>query len=474
MNAEAPAADGLSAALAALRGARGTPAFGLEVAGLAADLCAAPAAVWLRAGESLGARPKDFAPPPPWRELARAAEASQAVRVGAAPGSPEAVIIAATVPRGGGVLVIGFQALSPMQVALARERLAILAALAAAEAEAAAAKEVGFAALVAQAIGVLGAEPDPRRAHHLAAFRLASGLGVRRVVLGLARRGRLIAWADSMEEAPAAGSDLARLRERVAEETLDRAGAFVAPSADAPPAVRDLAEGFGAWPLAGAPARAEGEGVAGVVLVELPAPREDAGALVQSLAAALGPVLAWRATGWGRARRRAALARSRRVLPRLASGLAVAFGVLAIVPWEDAVEAPFVAEAAAKQAVTAPFDGILAAAAALPGDRVEGGRTVLARLATRDLDLELAAARARAVADRREADIARAQGRPAQEQLALLSARRVEAQLALLEYRIYASRAARTDRRSCAVGRFAPPGRSAGEPRPGAVRGRSP
>lgn len=436
MNAEAPATDGLSAALAALRRARGTAAFGAEVAGLAADLCAAPSAAWLRAGERLGARPDDFSPPPPWRALASAAEASQAVRVGAEPGSPETVIVAAPVPRGGGALVTGFRALSPMQVALARERLALLASLAAAETEAAAAKEVGFAALIAQAIGVLGAEPDPRRALYLAALRLASGLGVARVVLGLARRGRLLAWAVSTEESPAVGSDLARAWERVVEETLDRTGPFVAPSDDAPPAVRDLADGFGARPLAGAPARAEGDGAAGVVLVEFPSPREDAAALVESLAAALRPVLAWRAAGWGSAQRRAALARSRRIVPRVVLGVALTLGALAVVPWEAAVEAPFVAEAAAKQAVTAPFDGILAAAPALPGDRVEGGRTVLARLATRDLDLELAAARARAVADRREADIARAQARPAQEQLALLSARRAEAQVALLEYRI--------------------------------------
>lgn len=40
------------------------------------------------------------------------------------------------------------------------------------------------------------------------------------------------------------------------------------------------------------------------------------------------------------------------------------------------------------------------------------------------------------MADWCEADIAPAQGRPAQVQLALLSARRAEAQVALLEYRI--------------------------------------
>ena len=64
------------------------------------------------------------------------------------------------------------------------------------------------------------------------------------------------------------------------------------------------------------------------------------------------------------------------------------------------------------------------------------GETPLARLVTREVELELAAARARAANDRREAAIARAAGEPAQEQIALLAARRAEAQVGLLEYRL--------------------------------------
>jgi multidrug efflux pump subunit AcrA (membrane-fusion protein) len=67
---------------------------------------------------------------------------------------------------------------------------------------------------------------------------------------------------------------------------------------------------------------------------------------------------------------------------------------------------------------------------------VTGQETSLARLATREIELELAAARARAANDLRDAAVARSAAQPAQEQISLLSARRAEAQVALLEHRL--------------------------------------
>lgn len=86
--------------------------------------------------------------------------------------------------------------------------------------------------------------------------------------------------------------------------------------------------------------------------------------------------------------------------------------------------------------LTAPFDGIPDNAEVQPGDSVRQQQTILARLATREIVLELDAARAKAVSDRRDATVARAAGQAVQEQISLLSARRAEARVSLLEYRL--------------------------------------
>jgi multidrug efflux pump subunit AcrA (membrane-fusion protein) len=111
-------------------------------------------------------------------------------------------------------------------------------------------------------------------------------------------------------------------------------------------------------------------------------------------------------------------------------------GLLAVLPRAATVDAPIVLRPEEARIVTAPFDGLLEGSSVQPGDRVEAQRTPLARLATREVELELAAARARAANDLRDAAVARAAAQPAQEQISLLSARRAEAQVALLEYRL--------------------------------------
>jgi hypothetical protein len=117
-------------------------------------------------------------------------------------------------------------------------------------------------------------------------------------------------------------------------------------------------------------------------------------------------------------------------------GLAAGLAAAAILPRQAVVEAPVTMRSEYIRVVTAPFDGILDSSEIQPGDEVRQDQTILARLATRELELELDAARARAISDRRDAAVARAAGQAAQEQISLLSARRAEAQISLLEYRI--------------------------------------
>jgi hypothetical protein len=116
----------------------------------------------------------------------------------------------------------------------------------------------------------------------------------------------------------------------------------------------------------------------------------------------------------------------------LAAGLAA----VALLPRQAVVEAPVTMRSEHIRVVTAPFDGILDSSEVQPGDAVRQEHTILARLATREIELELDAARAKAVSDRRDAAVARAAGQAAQEQISLLSARRAEAQVSLLEYRL--------------------------------------
>jgi biotin carboxyl carrier protein len=99
-------------------------------------------------------------------------------------------------------------------------------------------------------------------------------------------------------------------------------------------------------------------------------------------------------------------------------------------------EAPFVLEAIEKQVVPAPFDGYLKEVGVEVGDVVEAGTTVLARLDTAELRLQLAAASAEKVGHLKQAAAAMRDGRTAEAQIAQASAEKVGAQIDLLAYRI--------------------------------------
>ncbi len=100
------------------------------------------------------------------------------------------------------------------------------------------------------------------------------------------------------------------------------------------------------------------------------------------------------------------------------------------------VEAPFVIEPTLKRSISAPYTGMLAEAPALPGDTVQAGQTVLARLNTTELEDELLDAVSRHQAYLREADIALRDGKQGEASVARADAEAVAARIQLLQGRI--------------------------------------
>lgn len=99
-------------------------------------------------------------------------------------------------------------------------------------------------------------------------------------------------------------------------------------------------------------------------------------------------------------------------------------------------EAPFVLKADVQRMVPAPFDGHLESVSVRPGDRVEGGKTVLAALDTSELRLQLAAAKAERVAHLKRGSAELRDEKMAQAQIARAQARKMDARIRLLESRI--------------------------------------
>lgn len=443
--APAAAADALAGRLAGLRARRRDPGWAEGLLGLAREVTLADSGAVLaeaRDGSwSVLVPSTAAAPPAAWLALAGAAlsgrllaaapgEAAGRWRFAASLGSVDPPEAGAAARRG--ALVLEVVARSPAELALTRERIAFLAALAEA-----AAVEAGAVAQLPQALAGAVAEAlrrhpeDPAAGLHRAAAILAAALpGAQRVAVALrpGRRGGGLGVSDQPRLEP--GATLPRRLTALAEEAVERA----APRSAAPDAARSPAErafdaafgaAFGARGLLSLPAEGGGEAVILAFLApDAPLP-EAAVARLQPAANLLG-ALATRPPRRGRRRRGLALG----------IGGATAIGLLAVLPWPAEVAAPFVLQPERSRSITAPFDGFLESSTAQPGDAVTAGATPLARLNTREVELELAAARARAANDRREAAIARAAGEPAREQIALLAARRAEAQVGLLEYRL--------------------------------------
>lgn len=444
--AGAPAMDALAARLARLRGLRRDPGWAAALLELARELTLAGAGAVL-AREAAGGwatlAPEDAgAPPDAWAGLAEAALGGRGLA--AAPAGREGRFLFAVAlgpadpPAAGaaarrGALVLELGAATPQDLALTRERIAFLGAVAEA-----AAIEAGAAAQVPQALAAAAAEAlrrgtDQAEGLHRAAMVLAAALpGAERVALVLRPGTPRAALGLSDQPRVEPGAELPRRLMAIAEEAMDRGTPRLLAGEAAPtPAERAFAQAFGARPLLSVPAPEEA-GQGAVILVSFAPGTEPAAEAGPRLLPAAGLLSALAEAPRSRGPRRRGLF--------VALGAAAVVGGLALLPRPVEVPAPFVLQPERAQSVTAPFDGILEASAAQPGDVVTAGETVLAQLQTREVELELAAARARAANDRRDAAVARAAGEPAKEQIALLAARRAEAQVGLLEYRLSLAR----------------------------------
>jgi hypothetical protein len=321
------------------------------------------------------------------------------------------------------VLLIEVATTQQFDLALTHERMALLSAVAQGAAVEGTVVAQAPAVLATVAAEALLRAPHRNDALRAAAAAIAAALpGAERVAL-VALKGRRRALGLSDQALVEPGAELPRALTALAEEAGDRGTPRLDDGTSRSPAERAFAEMFGARPLLSVPAP---DGSA-VLIASFPpdaAPPPGTAERLRPAATLLGAL----------AQARPAAA-PRRPWPVVA-GVAAVLGLLAVMPRAAEVAAPMVLQPERAQSVTAPFDAILEASAAQPGDTVRGGVTQLARLQTRELELELAAARARAANDRREATVARAAGQPAQEQIALLSAQRADAQLTMLEYRL--------------------------------------
>ena len=281
------------------------------------------------------------------------------------------------------VLVLEVASALPMDLVLTRERMAFLGALAEGSATEAVLQARAPAALAAATADALLRAPDLAQGLHEAAALLArSGLaGADRVAVVLPRAGA-IGLSDQLHIEP--GADLPRRLMALAQEAMDRGTPRLSgPGATNSPAERAYAEAIGGHSVLSVP----GAGGGAVLIVAFSpgnAVAEESGERLTPAATLLGALTQRRPAG--------------RRLPRgwiVAGVVGALLGTLALLPCAAVVEAPVVLRPERAQVVTAPFDGVLEASGAQPGDAVVLGQTPLARLATREVELELAA-RARA------------------------------------------------------------------------------
>ncbi len=122
-----------------------------------------------------------------------------------------------------------------------------------------------------------------------------------------------------------------------------------------------------------------------------------------------------------------------------AVGLLAAVLALIFVEVPYRIDAPFTFEAVTRRAVPAPFDGFLSEVNVEPGDAVAAGAT-LGGLDTDEIRYELAELRAQLATHRKEADLARREGKAVDVQIAQAKADEVSARIDLLEHRLTRAR----------------------------------
>lgn len=421
--------DPLAERLARLRACRREPGWAEELLGLGRELVLAAAGAVLARGPT-GWVPitpaAEAALPEAWTALAEAAVSGEAIAAASAGREGHWVFAVAVGPADPpaaaprpAALVLEVASTIPMDLVLTRERMAFLGALAEGAGAEAAFQARAPHAMAALAADAFIASADRASGLHAAAFALAMP-GVERVALVLPAEGEV---AVSDQRLIDKGAELPGRLTALAQEALDRgAPRTTTPATATTPAERAFMEAFGPRPLLLLPNSRL------VMIVVFP----PGTMLAESAADRLVPIVRLLDVVFAAKRLRKDVDRR----PAALFAVVGLLGLLAVLPRAATVDAPIVLRPEEARIVTAPFDGLLEGSSVQPGDRVEAQRTPLARLATREVELELAAARARAANDLRDAAVARAAAQPAQEQISLLSARRAEAQVALLEYRL--------------------------------------
>ena len=339
--------------------------------------------------------------------------------------------IAAPVGRDGDVELVAVHRLiraTPMIMALAEERLELTTALFRARAGAGNSEWAG-----AEAIARAFAEATTTSAAWFdAAVALKDLADARRIVLARVGDGRVTLVADSAG-AVASSELLASLR-LAAGEAVDL-GAPLDPGDPPPPALRVFA---GNQTLH---ARNSSSGRRGAVVIALgaaiPAALQPAAHLLVALRPPPRTILPSRLVD-AVVRRlpardgEAAADRQRRAR----RAILLAPLLLLLVPVPITVGAPVTVEALDQRVVTAPFDGRIESVAAEPGDRVQAGRTVLARLDSRQAESERGDVVAQLQAALSAAGVARTEGRGDDARQAQLQAQQLSARAQSLALQI--------------------------------------
>lgn len=138
-----------------------------------------------------------------------------------------------------------------------------------------------------------------------------------------------------------------------------------------------------------------------------------------------------------RARRLGSPRQTRSMLAWVAGAIAA---VLLLIPFPDGVTAPCVVLAPERRVISAPFDGRISSAPVLPGQQVRGGESVLFELDIEDIELERSRALAEVAQAEHEASLARREGDPGREQIALHAAARARSTRELAEHRMREAR----------------------------------
>ena len=379
------------------------------------------------------------------------------------------------------LVAIAFDASSPFVVALAQERLELTSRLAWAFARSATANEqAARLRRITDVVEVVAAQ-DAHRAVGAAALELANEVqlrfGAERVAVGFARSGALrleaVSHAERLSPQLGARHALETVLQRAVHEDrdfairssrTDRDFAIRSQRPDRDFAIRSSGSDRDATidfendtELAGRtlivmPLRADRVPIGAFALLCAPGASVDPADLeaLRLVAELSGPRFGDRLEAefapFARLRRR--FARGVTAMQREGRGwrvraVPIAAGVVvaaALYPAPRRIEAPFVAQPVSRRIIAAPFDGKIAASGALPGDLVEAGKTEIARLETAELELQLAASRARGATERQRADLARGEGDPSGEQRAMLMAEQAAAETRLLEHRIAQAR----------------------------------